>query len=354
MRARLKTPLCWGLGFLFSCLFIWGVSAVFLNGITPKTWDEAVGRYVNTPGAVIRHRSEGWADLRVARHGLTPEGDRIFFSPVPKFLLWGDSYAEGIQVGAQSRAVNVYNARALEGMPRGVAVADSGLAVADYYFYLPRYEKLTENVRAHVILLAGMRAVMPSQQLDCHSRFLPDPWRFEASECEPSEAALRYGEAISRRRLDFLHAVYRSAADYRLRFCVGNLSQDRPVVERATPGPTSGELREAWTFLLGEFKKLTGARIIFFYTPLRPALRGGSILFEAPEEQAHKALFAELCARSGVGFVDLAPAFLGLYEREGRLAMGFFNTPQGSGHLNAAGQAIIADGLYRAFSGGAK
>ena len=355
MSSRLRAILSWGLGFLFSCLFIWAATAVFLNGITPKTWDQAVGRFVNSPGAVIRHRSEGWGELRAARHGLTADGDRIFFSPVPKFLYWGDSHAEGMQVEAAERAVNAYNARATATMPKGVAVADSGLSVADYYFYIPRYERLTENVRAHAILLAGMRAVMPGGQLGCHSRFLPDPWRFEESACAPSAAALRYGDLISRNRLDFLHALFRSVADYQPRFCVGNLSQDRPVVREAQAEPSPDELRQGWTFLLEELKRQTGARIVFLYTPLRPALVGGKIRVEAdPDERERKDLFAHLCALAGVDFVDLTAGFRELYARRGELAMGFFNTPQGSGHLNAAGQAIVADGLYGYFSGEAK
>jgi len=351
MRHASKAILPWVLGFLFSCLFIWAISAVFANGIRPKTWDEAVGRYVNAPGSVIRQRSEGWAELHVASHGLTPEGERIFRSPLPKFFLWGDSYAEGIQVDAEERAVSQYNALAMGAMPKGITIADSGLSVADYFFFIPRYEALTENVEAHVVLLTGMRGVLPGRHLDCHSRFLSDPWRLDESLCQPSETALRYGALISHGRLDFLHALYRSVVDYEMRFSVGNMSQDKPLLNETSGEPSRVDLLEGWMFLLKELKRLTKAKVVFLYTPLRPALSNGRILLEDQMEKTHMELFSTLCAVEGVDFVDMTSEFLSFYEQEGRLTMGFFNTPQGQGHLNAAGHALIAKGLYGYFSG---
>lgn len=354
MRKQTSLILYWSLGFIASFLFIWGVAAVFKTSVTPKVWDEKVGRYVNDPDTVIRNRSEGWADTKSASHGLSPEGERIFYSSVPKFLYWGDSFADGIQVAAEDRAVNRYNAMSLQLAPKGVSVADSGLSVADFYFYIPRYEQLTENVVGHVFLLPGFRSITPGRHLDCHSQFLPDPWRFEYSDCEPSEEALKYASVLNRSRTDFIHALYRSIVDYSLRFSVGNMSVERPVVQKASAEPSLAELKEAWTFLLAELKKKTTARLVFLYMPLRPSLAGGEILFEAEATKVQKELFMQLCREADVDFIDLAPDFNRLYEEEGRLGMGFFNTPQGTGHLNEDGQALVAKGLYEYFSKGVR
>lgn len=343
----------WSAGFIFSCLFIWAVAAVFKNSVTPKVWDEAVGRYVNEPQSVIRNRTEGWADFRSGIHGLTYEGEKVFFSSEPKFLFWGDSFADGIQVAAEERAVNVYNAMAPTDAPRGVAVADSGLSVADFYFYIPRYENLTKNVTANVFLLAGMRSVVPGQHLDCHSRLLPDPWRFELSDCPPSEMALRYAPLLNKAHADFLHFIYSSLRDYSFRFSVGNLTAQTPIVQKADPGFDARELEKAWRFMLPALKEQTGGKLVFLYVPLRPSLSRGTIA-TADADLEKKQLFQRLCAEYGATFIDMTEQFAQSYAQEGKLGQGFFNTPQGVGHLNAHGQAMVARGLYEYFAGGAK
>ena len=353
MSVTSKTFLRWGLGFLFSVLFIWGVTAVFTTGVSPKVWDAAVGRYVNEPGSVLRNRKEGWAELAVGLHGLTVAGEDVLKAAGPKFFLWGDSYAEGQQVAAEERAANVYNREAAPGAPRGITVADSGLSMADFVFYLPRYEALSDDVVAHVFLLAGMRSVIPGRHLDCHSRFELDPMRFDYSECPPSGASLEYATLVSSLHLDFLHGIYKTLAGYDFRFSLGNMTEKQPVVRSAAKPLSDEQLTRAWRFLLGTLRKETGKRLAFIYVPLKPSLAGGHIL-RKDGESGRKELFARTCREFGVDFIDLTASFDALYETRGKLAQGFFNTPQGQGHLNAYGQGLIADGLRECFAGAAK
>ncbi|MBI9079549.1 MAG: hypothetical protein JEY79_07400 [Pseudodesulfovibrio sp.] len=312
-----------------------------------------MGRYINAPETVIRTRAEGWADSTSASHGLTQAGEKIFFSPVPKFLYWGDSYADGVQVKSEQRAVNVFNAKAVDLGLRGVAVADSGLSMADFYFYIPRYEKLTTDVVGHVFLLAGMRSIIPGYHLDCHSQFLPDPWRFEASECPPSEVALEYASSINKWHVDFLHSIYKSLSEYSFRFSVGNLTAKEPIVEKVIPGLDSRQLEGAWIFMLDALEKKTKGNLTFVYAPLRPHLKDG-VLVMGDNELEKKKIFQRLCRENGVGFIDLTQKFADMYELDGKLGQGFFNTPQGAGHLNVDGQALVGEGLYEYFSRGAQ
>lgn len=350
MNSVNRLVLYWGLGFLFSCLFIWGVAAVFKNSVTPKMWDEEVGRYVNEPGSIIRNRTEGWADAEYGMHGLSVDGERLLETDFPKFLFWGDSFADGIQVDVEERAVNVYNAMAPHGAPKGVTVADSGLSVPDFYFYIPRYESLTTNVVGNVILLAGMRSVLPGAHLDCHSRFLPDPWRFELSDCPPSEMALRFAPTLNKSHADFLHFIYSSLRDYSFRFTVGNLTQHEPIVEKVGSYVDVQDLEAPWRYMLPALKGQSKGSLIFLYIPLRPALVGGEIRTADPDLE-QKLLFETLCREYGIVFLDMTDSFVHAYRNEGKLGQGFFNTPQGGGHLNADGQALVAQGLYEFFAG---
>ena len=99
----------WVMGFLFSCFFIWMVSAVFSDGIAPVEWDEDLGLFVHSKGSVVRFRSEGWSDTRIGKHGLTVFGEVVSTSARPKFILWGDSFADALQMDDSLRASNLYN-----------------------------------------------------------------------------------------------------------------------------------------------------------------------------------------------------------------------------------------------------
>lgn len=332
----------WGIGFIFSCLFIWATSAVFSDGIAPVEWDDKLGIFVQAEGSQVRFRSEGWSDTRVGKHGLTASGEAVLKSHLPKFIIWGDSFADAVQMDDSLRAANMFNV--LPNSMKAFTVAGGGLGIADYYFNISRYEKLAENIHGHAILLAGMEDVMPEQHVDCHSRFLTDPWRFEESACEPSGFALRYASFASQWRLEPIYTLYRFVRDHQFRFALGRVKGtgiDKTASQK--------NLTQAWAFLVESLKVQTSGFIVFVYVPPVPILKNGRIITVNPEE-AGKEEFRKVCESHGVGFVDLSQAYLDLYTEQGRLSRGFFNSPPG-GHLNQDAQRLIAEALHTHLKG---
>ena len=57
-------------------------------------------------------------------------------------------------------------------------------------------------------------------------------------------------------------------------------------------------------------------------------------------------LFAGLCEKNGIEFVDMTDPFLKEYEDNYGVPYGFSDTSMGSGHLNATGHRLIAQALY--------
>ena len=331
--------LVWGGGALFSTMLIWVLSVFFANSIVPVQWDDELGLYVPMEGITTRFRSEGWADTVRGSHGLTRAGEQMLRETGPTTLLWGDSFAEALQVEESERIAGVYNK--LSKKNKIVTVAGGGLGAADYYFNIPRYERLGGNINGHIILLVGMDDVSPKRQVDCHSRFLADPWRFEASSCEPSSLALRFAPLFSRWNLEFLHLVYRSLLDYQFRFTPGPVQRVRRRLEQSL----DVDMEEGWEYLVESLKERASGNLVFVYAPRIPVLRDGLVVLENGEE-ARKELFRDICVKNGVGFVDVSDAFIKLYADEGRLPRGFSNSPPGTGHMNEYGQAIIAGALY--------
>ncbi|MBI9080008.1 MAG: hypothetical protein JEY79_09755 [Pseudodesulfovibrio sp.] len=342
---KLRQVSVWSIGFLCSCLFIWMVSAVFSNGIAPVEWDDELGVFVRSEGSVVRFRSEGWSDTRIGRHGLTVAGEAALKSSLPKFILWGDSFAEGLQIDDSLRAANLYNA--MSDSMKAFTVAGGGLGVADYYFNIPRYENLAGNIDGHAILLVGMDDIMPEQHVACHSRFMADPWRFEESACEPSDFAIRYASFASTWRLEPIYTLYRFMKEHQFRFAPGHVGGN----ERNKTATLHKNLKQAWGFLVAGLKAQTSGFIVFVYVPPVPVLKDGRIVTLNPEE-AQKEQFRKICKTHGLGFVDLSQPFFDLYAGHRLLSRGFFNSPPG-GHLNEDGQRLIAEALY-AYSKGKK
>jgi len=337
---------CWGGGLLFSFLFIWVVCSVFGNSITPPVWDEDLQIYVRKSGTTVHWRSEGWADIPVGPMGLDVNDAVLLESGVPCFALWGDSHVDALQVPSDERAVGLFNSG---GPPvKVIAVGGGGLNVADYYFRIPRLQRKYPNIVGNVILLSGMADVIPGKTLECHSRFLPGPWRFEESLCAPTRLALKYAPLLSEMRLGFLQSLYSKLKNHDFRFVWGpETAVARPAV---VSDDESFSYEEAWNYLLTALKREGRGRLAFIYIPPTPQPAGNVVRIQDPEAPLVKR-FGVACAANGIDFVDLSRNFQDLYLKQGLFPRGFFNTAPGRGHLNVLGHRLVAKGVQELLKG---
>lgn len=313
---------------------------MFTDSVVPLEWDESLEQYVPKAGVIQRFRSEGWADTLVGQHGLTVKGEEIFNSPGPKFVLWGDSYAEAVQVPDASRAVNLFNS--MSDSLKGFTVAAGGRGCADYFFDIPRYEKIADGIKGHVVLLTDMDDAVPGAQLAGRSRFCSNPWRFEESPRKPSQLSLRWAPLVNSLRFDFVHDLYRRLNDFRIQWIGG----PQKAQAESVASHSLDHLAEGWAFMLESYKARTKGFLIFIYVPPGPQPSESRLPSANPQLPLVQE-FSKACNEAGVGFVDLSQPFYDLYYKKGLLARGFFNSPPGVGHLNKEGHRLVAEGLYR-------
>ncbi len=81
-------------------------------------------------------------------------------------------------------------------------------------------------------------------------------------------------------------------------------------------------------------------RLIIFYHPAESIDKNGKLVMDEKKENVD--LFASVCKKNDVIFVDVTQDFENLYERKKILAAGFINTSVGYGHLNKWGHEVIA------------
>lgn len=88
-----------------------------------------------------------------------------------------------------------------------------------------------------------------------------------------------------------------------------------------------------------------GIKAIIVYHPGIELNRDGSL--NLPDDNNHKSVFAELCKKNGVIFLDMTERFTKEYKIQHKLPHGFVNSPVGKGHLNKFGHNLIAEEVYK-------
>ena len=136
-----------------------------MNSPISYQYDSLLSKYVHYPDRIIKFRSEGWATTYVGQHGVNAISD-ISKDGRIKICVWGDSYIEAFQVNDEEKLPQVLTSFLSENnypnlMAFGVGM--SGYSVADYYFNIPRYERVVPSIAMHLIILTDFDDTLPKR-----------------------------------------------------------------------------------------------------------------------------------------------------------------------------------------------
>ncbi len=339
-------PRHWLTGLALSLALAWAAGALLLDTVQPVAFDHAVGHYVPLPGTTTRTRAEGWATSSVGEHGIRglPGGT---LPSGPKVVFWGDSYVEGLQVGDAQRMAQVFSAQARSNGLNimGVGIATGGNTLIDSIVTAPGYARALGHVPLHVFVLGRITDVLPDDPRPCRAAFYsrPEP-HIVPVDCPPSEWSLRFAPQLRKLELSGAFTAYQKLKEQHLRL---NLGPAKAIAASATaPGPESKPRTEAWNFLIAQTRRAAAGPVLFLYLPATPIITQGGIQ-QADTDDTTALAFADACARNGVPFLNLGPAFLAHYQTTGRMPRGFFNSPPGSGHLNEDGHKLVAQAVFQ-------
>lgn len=335
----------WLVGLTLSLTLAWVAGALLLDSVQPVVLDPALGRYVPLPETIFHTRAEGFAWSTAGEHGIRglpggvlPQGVKVVF--------WGDSFVEGLQVDDQDRMAQVFTQLAgQEGLPfAGVGIGTGGDTLIDCLVKAPDYARVLGPVRLDVFVLGRITDVLPDTPRPCRANFFSSPApRIERSDCPPSDLALRLAPLLARWELGGLFQAYRRLRDLAPRLGPGPAQQQAaPTAAPVTPA----SLGTAWDFLIAQARQSNGGQVLFLYLPRLPVLQNGAVSCADPDAATAQA-FADACARNGVPFLNLGPAFLTHFQATGRFPRGFFNSPPGSGHLNEDGHRLVAQAVFQ-------
>jgi hypothetical protein len=332
--------------FLFSILFIMGVSAIFLNSERSYEWEPGLNRYINKPGTIFNMRSEGWATTHIGKYDIPGIPD-IKSIEGTKVTIWGDSYIEAWQVNDEAKTASVLTKIAREyGSEDFMAfsVGHSGDCVADYYFGIPKYENIIQDIRTHFIVITCQQDILPDQHLYPHSLFISEPAvkLIEGVPFLPNGNFQRIKALFHKYGLDFIIHIYNSAGNISMRFVP---NANTPEIQNIKETDFGDKQIIAWRYLLEELRKQTKAKIVFVYCPSVPSIVEGRISYENKDEIVLKK-FADECAKAQIDFIDMTDLFCDYYRKTGKFPRGFANSRPAAGHFNANGHRIVAEKIF--------
>lgn len=335
----------WGIGLALSIAVAWASGAVLLDTVQPMLFDLAVNRFVAMPGTVSRTRGEGWASSVIGEHGirglpggLLPQGANVVF--------WGDSFVEGVQVEDDERMAQAFTTLARQaGLDlHGVGIGTGGDTLIDGILKTGDYAPALGSVALNVYVVERITDVLPDNPRPCRAAFFSRPKpHLTRNDCPPTDLALCFAPAMRKYELAWAYSMYLQLRDVTLRLAPGPVA---PALKPAAQ-PAPQDLLRVWDYLLGQVRSsASSAGILFLYAPDVPRLSAGSMHFADPEAVTVDG-FSAACRLNSVPFINLGPRFVAHYQATGRLPMGFFNSPPGTGHLNQDGHRLAAEAVLQ-------
>lgn len=332
-----------------SVLFIWSVGYLFCNSIIYYQYDQKIKKFIHAPGTVYKYRSEGFGSTYKGLYGINAIRD-ISLDNRDKVVVWGDSYVEAHQVDDKYKIPQLVTTKLQLKVNNNeiicFGVGMSADSVADYYFDIPKYEKITKNIRAHFLIITDIRETLPDQLSDTkRGLFRSNPYTLYQDNWSPEFQTVK--KVLGKFRLYFVWDPIKSAiASIKKLNFLPTIRQDiRHAANSRDVKYTDGFLADSWGFLFERLSKQTNIPIVIIYCPIIPIIENGKISY-IDKYYEHYPLFKTIVEGYGIHVLDATPAFVRLFEVSGKFPRGFNNSKPSRGHFNVNGHEIVSEIIY--------
>lgn len=332
------------MGLALSFLFAWAASYFFCDSLVAYSKDKLLGFYVYRPGMEYL-RSEGWGNTTIQKHGIIGANDYNGSSIRSKrdiIAIWGNSYVEAFQLNDNEKIgarVNYFLKQDGINDSHAIQIGWSGSGMADYCYKIPRYKAIYPHITRYYIILGGVDDVWDMGHLyrvsyssrpcmrDLHFR---PAWQHIKVVLETFRMAFVWNilkkDVFTYTANDILHpeaTKAHSLTDHR-----------RPHHEKVC------------AFLLDKLQAETGGRLTIIYCPQAPNISGGKVGYKDPDSRDAD-IIAQQCNQRGIEFINMRKAFCEYFKKNIAFVRGFPNSEPANGHLNAAGDNLVAKAIVK-------
>lgn len=336
--------------FVLSVLFIWSVGFFFCNSLPYYHFDPTLKKFIHQPGIIYKHRSEGFASTSIGLYGINSI-ENIKNDNRKKLIIWGDSYVEARSVDDELKLPQILTKKLDENnlgqdvMAYGVGM--SGDSVADYFFNIPKYEKLTPDSIAHFIILTNINDSLPDQVSAKRGMFRSNPYRLEETVRHLKFQNLK--KKLDEYGMYFIWKPFKtSIASIKTINFVPSINNLPKNYKPNTSFFSYKLLYESWSFLFGILKEQTNNPIVFVYCPPIPKINM-NFVDKTDKDKRNMLIFKKVAKKYEIPVLDLSEDFMLFYNRTGLFPRGFKNSQPSMGHFNKNGHEIVAERILKHF-----
>ncbi len=357
MNPNRISPRRWAIAFLTTWTLVWLSGPLHVDSILVRVFDPDLGVNTLRPGDVVRWRSEGWAETRIGPHGLPgwqPRGPGWRSNGIGRrVVIWGDSQVEGVcvpdPIKIHSQAIRIaadHHSLTLDCLPMGRSGADArdwqDLTAAADALWQPDLHIWVITDLSDLTALSAIEQPAPYRRWTAGS-----PAWVKLAAAIRAEAAFAVAKRLfydpdtgGRRRLDFSLGPRTSSVAVLTTAGEGFADvadADGAAIDR------DDRFASIVAQVVAELRSVAGeldGRLALVYAPSVPYL-GAGVEYVDRDADAFERLRRPL-AEAGIAVVDVGDDFNALWDQETTFPRGFHNGMPAAGHLNEAGNRLVA------------
>jgi len=316
----------------------------------PQSYDECMGVHFQPEKEYVYSR-EGFSKIKTDRFGFN--NDNIE-DPVDKnidnIIFLGDSYTEAIYIKRKDNYVK-QTEKLLNDAGykfRSINLGASGNAVPDYIYNASCFIQ-TFSPKYTVIQLHFNDLIDESLRPEHGNKVVKDNNTFAISHTPQTQK--RTAHYVAEITGWFQPALFRLLENAfispRTKTTKGKAEKPQNLLEEKE----KKEIQDIVDWQMQELKRKYGENLIILYFPPTPQIIDGKIVTEEiPAISEKRDLIFEGAEKNNVTIFNTEDMLVKYYQETRRMPRGFQNTQFGLGHLNADGNYIVADFLYKYFS----
>lgn len=290
-----------------------------VDGSTDYKWEKS--QYFST-------MKEGFSWFRFDRNGYNNVDDSSFLNRPVDILLVGSSHMEAVQIPRQKNVGYLLNKQ----LP-GLRTYNIGISGHNIYTCVSNLKAATGIYKPQKLVILETDIV----HLDVKS--MDDVLTRKYKKIKSRDNGLVYK---IQKTIPSIKTLYKAINEWLDVSKQNNKKKDNNILLREN---------ERYKDVLGNFLRMAKEsvpekyRVIIFYHP--SAVIDIHEVYNDNDDSENKRLFAEMCEKNNIVFVDMTNDFREMYLSRHVFAHGFINTAVGVGHLNVFGHELIAECLTK-------
>lgn len=336
---------------IICAFFIWNFFLrLAIEKKPPQVYDDKMGFHLEAEEEYI-NSSEGFSKIKTDRFGFN--NDRIenpINTSIDNIIFLGDSYTEALAVNRQNNYVKITekllndNGYAFRSINLGI----SGNSIPDHIRNAPGFIK-TFNPKYVIVQLHFNDFVDEALNPEHGNKIIKKENKYSIEHSIRSKKRTAnhiaditgWFQPVSFRIINNAISSYQEKTFKKNEIHPSNDSEER----------NREEIQNIIDWQVRELKKAYGNKIVFLYfSPLPNIMEGTVNITENSSNTEKKEMVFNSAKKWNIDTFDIEDVLVEYYQKTHRMPRGFQDTRPGLGHLNAAGNYLVADSLYNYLS----